>query len=84
MLMRSHSPIHGVGRFACRRGASKNVNPPNTRSTTIVAIEYTRKRFPNAVAPTPIARNMRKTVTPPRTTCMVSLSVPPPAASTSR
>ena len=35
MLMRSHSPIHGVGRFACRRGASKNVNPPNTRSTTI-------------------------------------------------
>ena len=44
MLMRSHSPIHGVGRFACRRGASRNVNPPNTSSTTIVTIEYPNHR----------------------------------------
>ena len=28
-----------------------------------------RNGFPNAEAPNPIARNMRKTVTPPRTTC---------------
>src|SRR5688500_263178 len=83
MLMRSQSPIQGVGRFACRRGASRNVNPPNARSTTLVPIEYRRNRFPNAAPPNPIARNMRSTVTPPRTTCRVSLHVAPPAASTS-
>ena len=39
MLMRSHNPIHGVGRLAPKRGASRNVNPPNARSTTMLAIE---------------------------------------------
>ena len=46
MLMRSHSPIHGVGRFACRRGASRNVNPPNARSTTIAGDRIQAKSLP--------------------------------------
>ena len=39
MLMRSHNPIHGVGRLAWTRGASQKVNTPNARSTTMLAIE---------------------------------------------
>ena len=39
MLMRSHSPIHGVGRFAATRGASRNVNAPNVTRITKVAME---------------------------------------------
>ena len=84
MLMRSHNPIHGVGRLAWTRGASQKVNAPNATRTTMLAMEYRRKRFPNALAATPIATNMRRTVALARTTCMVSPSVPPPAASTSR
>src|SRR6476469_1879370 len=80
MLMRSHSPIHGVGRFAWTRGASQKVNAPNATRTTTLAMEYTRKRFPNAVAAAPIATNMSRTVALARARCMVSLSVPPPAA----
>ncbi len=38
MLMRSHRPINGVGRFVARFGASRNVNPPNTRSTTMLVM----------------------------------------------
>jgi hypothetical protein len=33
MLMRSHSPIHGVGRLAWTRGASQKVNAPNATRT---------------------------------------------------
>src|SRR4051812_9926240 len=38
-LMRSHTPSHGVGRFAPTPGALQNDSAPNTNSTTIVAIE---------------------------------------------
>ena len=34
----------------------------------MVTMEKSRNRLPNAVAPSPIARNMRTTVTPPRAT----------------
>ena len=36
MLMRSHNPIHGVGRLAWRRGASQKVNAPNATRTTML------------------------------------------------
>ena len=39
MLMRSHSPIHGVGRSAWSRGASEKVNAPNATRTTMLAME---------------------------------------------
>jgi hypothetical protein len=35
----------------------------NGDGTAIVTIEYKRNRLPNAVAPNPIARNIRNTVT---------------------
>src|SRR5678809_1136634 len=50
MLMRSQTPIHGVGRFAAMRGASRNVNVPNAARIARVASEYTRNRVPNAAA----------------------------------
>ena len=39
MLMRSHNPIHGVGRLAPTRGASPKVNAPNATRTTMLATE---------------------------------------------
>ena len=39
MLMRFHNPMHGVGRLACSRGASRKVNRPNASSTTALPME---------------------------------------------
>src|SRR6187402_488801 len=39
MLIRSHKPIYGVGRFLSTLGASTKVKTPNTMKTRIVRIE---------------------------------------------
>ena len=39
MLMRSHTPTHGVGRLAATLGASSPVSAPNTARITMVAME---------------------------------------------
>jgi hypothetical protein len=39
MLIRSHTPIHGVGRLAEIRGASNPVKAPNATRITMVAME---------------------------------------------
>jgi hypothetical protein len=38
-LMRSHNPVHGVGRFAWTRAASMLVKTANAPTITIVANE---------------------------------------------
>jgi hypothetical protein len=49
MLMRSHNPIHGVGRLAWTRGASQKVNAPNATRTTMVHLLYLRDRSADQV-----------------------------------
>src|SRR5581483_7736435 len=82
--MRSNTPIHGVGSLSATLGASKAFRAPNTRTATIVAIEYERNRFPNAVAPAAMLTTKKSESTPLRMRCMVSLNVAPPAARTAR
>jgi len=82
--MRSQIPAYGVGRFVETRGASFPVKAPKENRTTMVRMEYRRKRLPFAAAPNPIVNIMSRTVMTAKTMCMVSVSVPPPAARTSR
>lgn len=39
VLMRSHTPAHGVGRFACIAGAYVPVHTPEANTTAIVTTE---------------------------------------------
>lgn len=84
ILMRSHTPIHGVGRLASIPEACIPVKAPNATRTTIVAMEYRRNHFPKAAAPNPKTSKKRIDVTIVHTMCSVSVSDPPPMANTSR
>jgi len=75
MLIRSHTPIQGVGPFVGMFGASVEVRDPNNASTIKEAIVNIRKRILKAVAPITIITIIKRTVTAAHTICRVSVTV---------